>query len=218
VDVKPFVESFPALAEIGFLRHTFVGRIPGIDVKVDRDEALARLEKHHIAALRELGEPGPFIIGTQIHGRDIATVTAQTVSPVADVDGLITNSPDVTLGIYVADCCAIYLTDPKRRVIGLLHSGRKGTELNIVAAAVEKMRSQFGCAPGDLLVQLSPCIRPPHYEVDFAARIVDQCRAAGIVQIFDCGTCTASNLDRYYSYRAELGKTGRMLAAVKMTK
>jgi len=61
-------------------------------------------------------------------------------------------------------------------------------------------------------VQLSPCIRPPHYEVDFAAEIVRQCRASGVKTIHDSGVCTACDLKRYYSYRAEKGKTGRMLA------
>ncbi|PYL69986.1 MAG: hypothetical protein DMF22_10430, partial [Verrucomicrobia bacterium] len=59
---------------------------------------------------------------------------------------------------------------------------------------------------------LSPCIRPPHYELDFAAEIVRQCRALGVKEIHDPAVCTACDLDCYYSYRAEKGKTGRMLA------
>ncbi len=61
-------------------------------------------------------------------------------------------------------------------------------------------------------MQLSPCIRPPHYEIDFAADIVRACRERGVVNVHDSGVCTACHLDRYYSYRAEKGKTGRMLA------
>jgi copper oxidase (laccase) domain-containing protein len=76
------------------------------------------------------------------------------------------------------------------------------------------MRRHFGSNPRDLVVQLSPCIRPPHYEIDFAAEIVSQCRAAGVMEIHDSGVCTACDLHRYYSYRAEKGKTGRMLALI----
>ena len=72
------------------------------------------------------------------------------------------------------------------------------------------MKEEFGSNPANLIVQLSPCIRPPHYEIDFAADIVEQCRAQGVKQIHD--SCTACHLDLYYSYRAEKGKTGRMLA------
>ena len=74
------------------------------------------------------------------------------------------------------------------------------------------MREEFGIASGDVIAQLSPCIRPPHYEIDFAAEIVRQCRDAGIKEVHDSGVCTACDLQRYYSYRAEKGRTGRMLA------
>jgi len=78
------------------------------------------------------------------------------------------------------------------------------------------MAEKFGSAPTDLVVQLSPCIRPPHYEVDFAAEIIRSCRARGVLHVHDSGICTACELDRYYSYRAEKAKTGRMLALLAM--
>ena len=87
---------------------------------------------------------------------------------------------------------------------------------SILATAIAKMQAAFGSAPPDLVVQLSPCIRPPHYEVDFAAEIVRQLRAAGVQQVHDAGRCTACDLGRYYSYRAERARTGRMLALVAL--
>ena len=132
-------------------------------------------------------------------------------------DALITNQRGVLLGIHVADCCAVYIVDPKTPAIGLVHSGRKGTEIAIVAKAIEQMKKRFGSTPPDMIVQLSPCIRPPHYETDFAAEIIRQCRSKGVSQIHDSGLCTACDVDRYYSYRAEKGKTGRMLALLGLT-
>lgn len=209
-------ETFPALRAMG-LPHAFVGRVPGIDVKVDRAQALALLDEHHVAARHAIGVgPRQLVIGEQTHGREVAVVDAKTPTTVPTVDGLITADPSVCLGIYVADCCAVYIADPQRKVIALLHSGRKGSELGIAAAAIERMRSEFGCDPAELVVQLSPCIRPPNYEIDFAALIRDQCAAAGVREIHDCGTCTAAEIERYYSYRAEKGKTGRMLALLAL--
>lgn len=78
------------------------------------------------------------------------------------------------------------------------------------------MAAKFGSDPADLIVQLSPCIRPPHFEMDLPSAIRRQCEAAGVLHFYDCGTCTASRLDRYYSYRAERGKTGRMLALLAL--
>jgi copper oxidase (laccase) domain-containing protein len=211
------METFPALKALPEVIHAFLGRVPDLDVNVDREQALARLDVHHRMAREKLGlDARHFVIGKQVHGREIAVVDERTPPPVAGVDGLITASPEVCLGVYVADCCAVYLVDPTRRVIGLLHSGRKGSELGITAAAIERMGKEFQCDPAHIIVQLSPCIRPPNYEVDFAAQIREQCRAAGVTQVHDCGTCTGAILKRYYSYRLERGKTGRMLALLAL--
>ena len=97
-----------------------------------------------------------------------------------------------------------------------MHSGKKGTELGIATNAIQLMEQRFGSRAADLVVQLSPCIRPPHYEIDFAAEIVRSVRARGVEQVHDCATCTACDLERYYSYRVEKGRTGRMLALLAM--
>jgi copper oxidase (laccase) domain-containing protein len=83
---------------------------------------------------------------------------------------------------------------------------------------VERMVAGFGSAPEDLVVQLSPCIRPPFYETDFAAQIVTQLQAGGVRHIYDSGENTGADLERFYSYRMEKGSTGRMLAFLALTK
>ncbi|MGB8356954.1 MAG: polyphenol oxidase family protein [Chthoniobacteraceae bacterium] len=209
-------ETFPAL-ELPFIRHAFLGRVPGLDVSVEREEALRRLDGYHTRARRDLGfGTAPFAKAEQVHGNQVAMAAFDSAGPAPQADGLVTSEKNLTLGIYVADCCAIYLADPVRRAIGLLHSGRKGTELGIVTVAIEKMRAQFGSDPVNLIVQLGPCIRPPDYEIDFAAQIAEQCRVAGVRHVFDCGSNTAADLSRYYSYRVERGKTGRMLALMEL--
>jgi copper oxidase (laccase) domain-containing protein len=78
------------------------------------------------------------------------------------------------------------------------------------------MGTEFGTDPADLVAQLSPCIRPPQYEVDFAAEIVQSLRRSGVTQVFDSGENTAENPEKYYSYRMEKGRTGRMLALLAL--
>jgi copper oxidase (laccase) domain-containing protein len=214
------VEYFPALQAFAFCRHAFIERIPGIDVSHDKAEALKRLDVVHREMRREIGmAEWPLLTAQQIHGDKIAIVDQPVASDkeFAGCDGLITNQKKVALGIHVADCCAVYVVDPKTLAIGLVHSGKKGTEVAIVSKAIQQMREHFGSDPTDLVVQLSPCIRPPHYEIDFAAQIIEQCRATGVTKIYDTGVCTACDVDRYYSYRAEKGKTGRMLALIGLT-
>ena len=218
VDV-PF-EQFPALSAIGICRHAFAQRIPGINVSHDKAEVLKRLDAAHREIRNAIGI-GDWLLFTaqQIHGNKIAIVDAPMTSSreFAACDGIITNQRGIALGVYVADCCAVYIVDPKTPAISLVHSGKKGTERAIVSNAMRQMREHFGSNPAELIVQLSPCIRPPHYEIDFAAQIVEQCRAAGVKKIHDSGVCTACDVDRYYSYRAEKGKTGRMLALLGLT-
>ena len=207
-------ERFRALSDLSGITHGFTLRVPGIEMSTDKMEALARLDGVHREVLTENGlNAAPFITAQQVHGAQVIAVErALEARCFDDCDGLITNQRGVCLGIYVADCCAVFLVDPVQKAIGLVHSGKKGTELGIVSNAIHTMREKFASNPADLMVQLSPCIRPPHYELDFAATIVQQCRSAGVNAVNDCGICTACDLDRYYSYRAEKGRTGRMLA------
>jgi copper oxidase (laccase) domain-containing protein len=130
------------------------------------------------------------------------------------VDGLITADPCVALGIYVADCCAVYFADQRTGAVGLSHSGKKGSELGIATETLRQMEQYFGTRPADVIVQLSPCIRPPAYEVDFAAQVRAQCAAAGVGSVVDDLECTSQDLARFYSYRVEKGMTGRMLAVI----
>jgi len=226
----PF-EQFPALSAIGICRHVFIQRIPGIDVSHDKAEVLERLDAAHREIRKETGFGNwPLFTAEQIHGNEIALIDKVGSALRADrgrrgaaslpgrespaCDGIITNQRGVALCIYVADCCAVYIVDPTTPAIGLVHSGRKGTELGVVTNAIRQMIECFGSDPADLIVQLSPCIRPPHYEVDFGSEIIRQCRAVGVRHIQNSNTCTACDLGRYYSYRAEKGKTGRMLAVL----
>ena len=214
-ETVPLFERFAALSELADCRHVFTRRIPGIDVSHDKAEALRRLDTVHHEIRRSIGlEDWPLLTAEQIHGDKIEIVDLPVESDrhLAGRDGFITNQCGIALGIYVADCCAVYIVDPITPAIGLVHSGKKGTELAIAAKTIEQMTARFGCESANMIVQLSPCIRPPHYEIDFASQIVEQCRAQGVEQIHDSGVCTACHPDLYYSYRAEKGRTGRMLA------
>ncbi|MEM7699056.1 MAG: laccase domain-containing protein [Verrucomicrobiota bacterium] len=216
----PFIETFPALTAIEGLVHGFILKDPSIDVKTDRDTALVRLEEHHCAQLSLLGiDRRHLATGQQVHHNHIEPVDP-TESPVsdryADTDGLMTGSIGQYLGIFVADCGAVSIVDPVKRACALLHSGKKGTELGITPRAIGEMSDHYGSDPSDLIMQLAPCIRPPAYEVDFAEQIRTDATAAGVPanQVHDCYTCTTSDPERYYSYRKELGQTGRLFAVL----
>ncbi|MCD8069951.1 MAG: polyphenol oxidase family protein [Akkermansiaceae bacterium] len=195
----------------------FVARVPGVETTTDREEMIRRLRPAHEAVLREGGiEPKFLRLAQQVHGDRVALVGDVGCSyPVEGVDGLVcSGKSDCCLGIYVADCAAVWLYDPERHVRALVHSGKLGTQKNIVEKALAGMKKFYGTQPADCLAVISPCIRPPHYEVDIPAALIAQLREAGLKEgnITDSGLDTAADPGRFYSYRMEKGNTGRMLA------
>jgi copper oxidase (laccase) domain-containing protein len=199
------IETFPPLNVVG-LRHGFSTR---------SRSPLENLERELGSSFAAAGFPMEAAVqGAQPHGNRVGVVTAPCATRIPEVDALVTATPRLPLVVRVADCGPLFFYDPVERVIALAHSGRRGTEGNIVGETIARLQDTFRCQPENLIVQLGPCIRPPHYEVDFAAEIGRQARVAGVRQYHDCGICTASHLERYYSYRAEKGKTGRMWAVL----
>ena len=198
----------------------WIPRLGGVDVLGDRDFALRNLAPHHEAAFAaEYPDATTRHHAEQVHGNRIAVITSpsgETSLTHPDVDGLVTDLPNQLLAIYVADCAAIYLADPVKRAVALLHSGRKGTEGNILGQAVATMKSKYGTDAENLICLVSPCIRPPNYEVDIASLIHEQATALGIKNFHDSRENTAADLTRHYSYRMEKGQTGRMLALLSI--
>lgn len=216
---QQWIETYPALDAVEGLTHGFICRNPEIDVKTDRETAIARLEGHFDGCFEYLGiDRDRFATGAQVHSNvvQVCGVNGPEAVEFADTDGVATRCAGQFLGVYVADCGAVYLVDPVERACALVHSGKKGTEQKIAVAALNRMQENFGSRPENVLVQVAPCIRPPHYEVDFAAQIKVDCLAAGILEsnYFDCGVCTATDIERYYSYRMEKGQTGRLMAVL----
>ncbi|MEY5062487.1 MAG: hypothetical protein RLZZ112_451 [Verrucomicrobiota bacterium] len=151
----------------------------------------------------------------QVHGARVAKVgQSEAEKVIPQVDALITGEANLSLVVRVADCGPVWLHCAKTGAMGLVHSGRQGTRLGIVPATIRMMKEELGAEPGRMLAFLGPCIRPPHYEVDFAAEILRQLRGEGVAEIVDCGFCTASDPTRFFSYRREKGKTGRHFAAM----
>ena len=199
------LETFPALQLAG-LRHGFSTRGQGPIEEVDTEinDAFTAAGFPMVDAVH----------AEQPHGNRAQAVYTPLGIRVPDVDALATSVPRMPLVVRVADCGPVYFYDPAQQVIAVAHSGRRGTEGNIVAATLACLKDTYNSQAENVIVQLGPCIRPPHYEVDFAAEIGWQARNAGVRHYHDCGICTASHIDRYYSYRAEKGKTGRMWAVL----
>ncbi|MCR5790701.1 MAG: peptidoglycan editing factor PgeF [Lachnospiraceae bacterium] len=82
-----------------------------------------------------------------------------------DVDGMVTDVPDLTLMTFYADCIPLFFIDPVRRAIGLSHSGWRGTVGKIGLKTVTLMQKEFGSDPKDIYAAIGPGICADCYEI-----------------------------------------------------
>jgi len=213
----PF-ETFSELEAIPWLNHVFTLRQPGIDISGDRAKTLQLLRQNHDRILAEKGIPfRKMATAQQVHANRVAWVDRKPQLPAPNADGLATNVSGLPIGVYVADCCAIFLVDPQKKAIALLHSGLRGTEQNIAREGVRILVRENASDPAGVIALLSPCIRGCCYRAEIGDRIAEQLRAEKVRNIVRRDQCTACHNDTYYSYNKEKGRTGRMLAALMIT-
>jgi hypothetical protein len=136
------------------------------------DPIVAMHNREKLAAL--LGISLDSMVGCrQVHGTVVARVTAADagrgmrpdVPSIEGADGMVTDVPGLTLMVLSADCPPVFLYDPSRRVIGLAHSGWKGTVGRIAGKVVENMAGDYGSNPRDIVAVVGPSIGPCCYEV-----------------------------------------------------
>lgn len=82
-----------------------------------------------------------------------------------DIDGLITNIPNIPLVTFYADCVPLFFVDPVNKAIGLSHSGWRGTAMKMGKKTVEAMTREFNTRPEDLICGIGPSICSSCYEV-----------------------------------------------------
>src|SRR5271156_5076541 len=125
------IETFPALQLAG-LRHGFSTR---------SHASLDRLEAELTATFAAAGFPmADAVQAEQPHGNRAQAVYTPLGIRVPDVDALATSVPRMPLVVRVADCGPVFFYDPVQKAIALAHSGRRGTEGNIVQATIDCMK------------------------------------------------------------------------------
>ena len=83
-----------------------------------------------------------------------------------DTDGLITDEKNVFLTVTTADCLPVYFYDSIQEAVGLAHAGWKGLSGSILAAMIEKFRTEFSSDPANIAAAIGPGICGNHYEVN----------------------------------------------------
>jgi YfiH family protein len=185
------------------------------------------------------------VFSNQVHGTQVLTVDQDSFSGEAPEtlhagtgDAMITNIPGLALVVLVADCQAVLMADPVRRVIANVHVGWRGNVNQILCRTITEMHRRFGCEPENLRVGISPSLGPCCAEfVNFEREIPEkywhhkdrrdrfdlwavsrgQLLQEGVSpgNIHISGICTRCRADHYFSYRANK-ITGRFAAAIQI--
>ena len=197
----PYLE-FRLLRESGVVHHAFSTRLGGVsrgcyeslNLSFTRgdDETAVRENFRRIGAAIGV-DSEDMVFSQQTHTTNVRVVTetdrgAGIARPreFTDVDGLVTNVPGICLVTFFADCVPLYFVDPVKRVIGLAHSGWRGTVGKIGKVTVERMQGSFGCRPEDILAAVGPSVCQDCYEVseDVIEQFCERFEPAAQAQLF----------------------------------
>lgn len=167
----------------------------------------------------------------QVHGTRILDLDAGETGP---ADAAVTRAPGTVLAVLTADCLPVLLAAEDDSVIAVAHAGWRGLLDGVIPAAV----AATGVTPGRLRAFLGPAISAARYEVgpevaeraaaagfddprfiptphggrahlDLVAIARAQLEHTGVGQVSGGDLCTASDPDRFFSYRRD-GVCGRM--------
>src|SRR4029079_2716001 len=101
-------------------------------------------EWREVAAFLDVS-PGRLLLVRQVHGTTVAVARRGNEDswnrPEADI--IVSNDPDVAIGVRVADCAPILMVDEKRGAAGAVHAGWRGAAARVAERGVHAMREQF---------------------------------------------------------------------------
>lgn len=231
------VEVIRAIS-LGQMPHGFLGRRGGMSVgdmaglnvgygSRDDREAIAGNRRLAVAAILPDAELATV---HQVHSAEV--VVADRAWPLDErprADAMVTDTPNLLLGILTADCAPVLFADHRAVVVGAAHAGWRGALAGVTDATIDAMVRR-GARRENIHVAVGPCIAQDSYEVDdsFRARflehdpdnerffvvgdkgkphfdleayVVHRLLAAGIGEVEALGLDTYSDRERFFSFR-----------------
>ncbi|MFN8415742.1 MAG: peptidoglycan editing factor PgeF [Cytophagaceae bacterium] len=124
----------------------------------------------------------------QTHSNIVKEVQHDTsLESLENCDALISNAPNVVIGILSADCVPILLFDTKNKAIAAIHAGWRGTAAKIVQETIKAMQHAYGTHAQHIFASIGPSISAEVYEV--GEEVVKQMHPESIVQRSETSTC-----------------------------
>jgi YfiH family protein len=205
------------------------GLYAGLNVGLGSDDEPAHVVENRRRAA-EAVKPGATLVTVhQVH-----SALAIVAEPVADdarekADALVTDRPDLLVGVLAADCVPVLFADLEAGVVGAAHAGWKGAIGGVIASTGAAMEA-LGARRERIAAAIGPCIarasyevddgflrrfceddpenerfflggRAGHHQFDIEAYVVSRCALAGLRRIEALGLDTYANEARFFSYR-----------------
>lgn len=241
--VPAVFSQFPELIAAESTRFGGVSVAPfaSLNLGINTDDIPENVDENRRRFFKALGveesESG-FASSLQVHGTDV--LYAIEAGRYTGYDALITNKPGLLVGVTVADCVPVLIYDKANRAVAAIHAGWRGTVGRIVSKTLEAMQDHFGTKADECYAFVGTCIDECSFEVgpevaeqfsvEFkrvdpqSAKDCINLKGANRQQLIEFGIpelqidvsafSTVLHNDSYFSYRAENGQTGRMLAVI----
>ncbi|MHB9132202.1 MAG: polyphenol oxidase family protein [Armatimonadota bacterium] len=154
-----------------------------------------------------------------------------------DTDGLLVSESNLPVAILVADCAPLLIVDPVHHLLAVVHAGWRGALARIASQAIHHMHDAAGTDPAACRVGIGPTLCAACLEVsgevgcavekelgpgtvhhgshrphlDIRAMLCTDLTAAGVTpaRIIAHPACPRCEHTRFFSYRAQHGRTGR---------
>jgi YfiH family protein len=223
---------------LGSFPHGFLGRrggvstgeLAGLNVGYGSDDVRSAIDENRRRAIAALLPGAELATVHQIHSAEV--VQADRPWPQSErphADAMVTDRPNLLIGILTADCAPVLFADEEAAVVGAAHAGWRGAVAGVTDSTIAAME-RLGARRENIHAAVGPCIGQESYEVDedFRARFVRDDRdnerffvggparkpqfdleayvmhrliAAGIDEVEALNLDTYADADRFYSYR-----------------
>jgi polyphenol oxidase len=150
-----------------------------------QDSRDAVLENRARAARTIGAEPAALLGLTQVHGAEVVHAkTAWAAGQGPRADALVTDRPEIVLGIITADCAPVLFCDTEAGVVGAAHAGWRGAVAGVLEATATAMRT---LGARHVSAVIGPCIRQDSYEISADLRDAVLARDPADIRFFAPG-------------------------------
>ena len=206
------------------------GELAGLNVGYDSGDDHQAIDENRRRAIAAVLPGAELATVHQVHSADVVYALQPWLHDHRPhADAMVTDRPELLLGILTADCAPVLLADPEAGVVGAAHAGWRGALAGVTDATIAAME-ELGAKRERIAAAVGPCIAQPSYEVDegFRTRFVEtdiansrfftegpwgkphfalagyvahRLKSAGIAEVESLNLDTYADPERFYSYR-----------------